>query len=83
MNTKTENKPDYKKFLIENGAYQQFCDNLRNLNNESFEVFWNDLVRNKVTDYGGSTAFGWAESIEGFEFWNELDLLWCKKIGRW
>ena len=39
MNTKTENKPDYKKFLIENGAYQQFCDNLRNLNNESFEVF--------------------------------------------
>lgn len=76
-----ENKIDYKKFLLDNGAYRQFCDNLLSLENQTFKMFWDDLVKRGTEHDGGSFSFSWSESVEGFEFWNSLDTKWHREQG--
>lgn len=37
---------------------------------------------NKYTPYEIATAFNWDLTNEGFHYWNNLDVLWRKKLSR-
>jgi len=73
--------PDLKKFLIDNGVYQQFCHNLKNNNSggvTDFKKFVKENKQNRTESDGGLFAFLWSDTPEGFYFWNSIDSLWQK-----
>lgn len=70
-------KPDFKRFLEKRGTYESFCKNLRNYSGMSF----GEYVRLKpcISDVV-ATAFAWAETPEGFDYWFIVDADWTREV---
>lgn len=77
-------KPNLKEFLKDNGVFEKFCENLKNIGSiegiKDFDEFnkYQKEMRNESD--GGLFAFTWADTPEdeGFYFWNEIDTRWQK-----
>jgi len=73
--------PNLKEFLMEHGAFRQFCDNLKS-NEEGaiadFDEYAKMMKADRTESDGGLFAFLWADTPEGFYFWNNIDTLWQK-----
>lgn len=66
--------PYFKRFLEKRGAYEPFCRNLRNQKGLSFEEYM------KPYHHEVSGAFKWAETPEGFDYWDSLYEEWTREV---
>lgn len=70
-----DDKPDFKKFLEKRGAYESFCENLRNQRMLRFEEYINLYDHAFV-----SGAFKWEETPEGSDYWHSVCEEWEREV---
>lgn len=63
---------NFKNFLMTNGHYDKFCNNLANQKNLSFEQVCDRRSLREVVDAG----LTWHDCPEGSEFWSNLSMQW-------
>ena len=70
----------FVRFLKENNIYKRYIKNLENT-----EIAFYDLGKGKIYEHVGyneelSDVYDWEDSIEGFEFWSDIDEKWKNVI---
>ena len=66
------------KFLVSKGAYRRYLSNSFKGNkkiSKNLILYWLDT-------HQIATAFSWYGSLEGFDYWADLNLQWCQKVLR-
>ena len=78
-------KNDFIKFLSNYGCKHSYTSmllkhrgvQLEETNTEKLlEIFCNSTDPNNYI----ASAFAWNESVAGYEFWNNIDIIWTNKI---
>lgn len=74
---------DFKEFLIEHGALENFIENMAKSENTSFFTkYWN-IIETYFIDtkkiYWGVSSFCWESSPQGKSYWKKLHDLWKER----
>ena len=80
VNLKTPDQ--FIKFLKEKKVYRQFKEAVKNNNSgdeTDIDLFLKNCDKNETMVGAFSEGFLWADTEEGFSFWNELDTEWHTK----
>lgn len=72
-------KEQFFKFLKDHNAYKQFIRNFK-MGHAGFchepDETLNEYIRRRHASEWLNWAFSWSESVEGFEFWQDLNAEW-------
>ena len=70
-------KTKFKKFLIDNRAYEKFVRNIKNERDMNFDEYCEiDGIWDRVL----TSAFYWYRTTEGEKYWNVLNNKWEKLL---
>jgi len=71
----------FKQFLRDNGAAAKFYNNCYiNRSIVSVERDLIDTVKRANSSMLLSCAFGWANTVEGYSYWNDLNNKWLSQL---
>lgn len=74
---------EFEEFLIEEGAFSQFCINLLEQKNETFNEYIDRILKDTyylIERELVNNAFTWNRTEQNFWFWNNLDGKWRKLL---
>jgi len=71
-------KKIFKNFLVSHSAYSSYVVELSS--NEYRPDTFNKFINHVHQDELITMAFVWADSVEGYDFWKGLAVLWAERL---